>query len=62
LDPLIIIVVAAFIITAVFVGYHASQEPREKMAESHEMETDSISNQVEQKITTLSINANLSKS
>jgi len=35
LDLLIGLVIAIFIITAVFVGFHASQEPHEKMAESH---------------------------
>ena len=35
MDLLIGLVITAFIITAVFVGYHASQEPREKMAEGH---------------------------
>ncbi len=35
MDLLIILVIATFIITAVFVGYHASQEPHEEIAESH---------------------------
>jgi hypothetical protein len=35
LDLLIILVIATFIIVAVFVGYNASQEPREEIAESH---------------------------
>ena len=30
MDLLIILVIAAFIITAVFVGYYASQRPQEK--------------------------------
>jgi Flp pilus assembly protein TadB len=30
LDLLIVLVIAAFIITAVFVGYYASQKPQEK--------------------------------
>lgn len=30
MDLLIVLVIAAFIITAVFVGYYASQEPYEK--------------------------------
>jgi len=35
LDLLTILVITTFIITAVFVGYHASQEPHEEIAESH---------------------------
>lgn len=35
MDILIGLVVAIFIIAAVFVGYHASQEPREEMVEGH---------------------------
>ena len=35
MDFLIGLVVAIFIIAAVFVGYHASQEPREEMVEGH---------------------------
>jgi hypothetical protein len=35
LDLLIILVIATFIITAVFVGYHASQEPHEEIVEAH---------------------------
>jgi len=52
------IVVAAFIITAVFVGYHAAQEPREKMAEEHKAPSliSGLSNQLKQTIFTLFIN------
>ena len=35
MDLLIILVIATFIIAAIFVGYHASQEPREEIAEGH---------------------------
>lgn len=35
MDLLTILVITTFIITAVFVGYHASQEPHEEIAESH---------------------------
>ena len=35
MDLLIGLVVAIFIIAAVFVGYHASQEPHEELVESH---------------------------
>ena len=35
MDLLIGLVVAIFIIAAVFVGYHASQESHEEMAEGH---------------------------
>ena len=35
MDFLIGLVVAIFIIAAVFVGYHASQEPHEEIAEGH---------------------------
>lgn len=35
MDVLIGLVVAIFIIAAVFVGYHASQEPHEEMVEGH---------------------------
>lgn len=35
MDFLIGLVVAIFIISAVFVGYHASQESREELAEGH---------------------------
>ena len=31
MDLLIVLVIAAFIITAVFVGYYASQRPQEKI-------------------------------
>ncbi len=35
MNLLIGLVIAIFIIAAVFVGYHASQEPHEEMAEEH---------------------------
>lgn len=35
MDLLIGLVIAIFIIVAVFVGYHASQEPHEEMAEGY---------------------------
>lgn len=52
------IVVAAFIITAVFVGYHASQTPQEKMIEGHSAPSwiNSLSNSVKQSAFSLFIN------
>lgn len=35
MDLLIGLVIAIFIIAAVFVGYHASQEPHEEMVQGH---------------------------
>jgi hypothetical protein len=56
------IVVAVFIITAVFVGHHASQEPSEKMIEGHGKSIESNnSNQLRQTTHTLFINVNLNK-
>lgn len=40
MDLLIGLVVAIFIIAAVFVGYHASQESHEEIAEGHDESTD----------------------
>ncbi|MCV0411565.1 hypothetical protein [Nitrosarchaeum sp.] len=42
MDLLIGLVIAIFIIAAVFVGYHASQESHEEIAESHEKSIDFI--------------------
>lgn len=56
MDLLMGIVIAVFIITAVFVGYHASQEPREEMAEGHEItEFDAYNNQEIQIMSTSNI-------
>ncbi|EGG42595.1 Hypothetical protein Nlim_0523 [Candidatus Nitrosarchaeum limnium SFB1] len=51
------IVVAAFIITAVFVGYHASQESQEKMSEGHSVPSlvSSLSNHAKQTASSLFI-------
>lgn len=58
MDLLIGIVIAVFIIAAVFVGYHASQEPREEMAEGHEItELDTLDNQAKQTMHVLYIKA-----
>lgn len=56
------LVIATFIITAIFVGYHASQEPREEMAKSHgeSIELDTFNNQAEQTAQVLYIKADLS--
>ncbi|MBS3926465.1 MAG: hypothetical protein KGZ34_07255 [Nitrosarchaeum sp.] len=40
MDLLIGLVVAIFIIAAVFVGYHASQESHEEIAEGHDESID----------------------
>lgn len=52
------IVVAAFIITAVFVGYHAAQEPQEKGIEGHSSPSwiSSLSNHAKQSAFSLFIN------
>jgi len=52
------IVVAAFIITAVFVGYHAAQESQEKMMEGHSVPSwmSVFSNQAKQLAFSLFIN------
>ena len=44
------LVIATFIIAAVFVGYHASQEPREEIAEGHGeiIELEALNNQAKQ--------------
>jgi hypothetical protein len=42
MDLLIILVIAIFIIAAVFVGYHASQEPHEEMIEGHSESIDVV--------------------
>jgi hypothetical protein len=56
LDLLIGIVITVFIIAAVFVGYHASQEPREEMAEGHTItELDTLDNQAKQTMYVLHI-------
>jgi hypothetical protein len=58
MDLLMSIVIAVFIITAVFVGHHASQEPREEMAEGHGItEFDAYNNQEIQKMSISHINA-----
>lgn len=51
------IVIAAFIITAVFVGYHASQEPQEKMSEGNSVPSlvSSFSNHAKQSVSSLFI-------
>ena len=61
MDLLIILVIAAFIITAVFVGYYASQEPQEKTTGIPEelIELEGIDKQTTQ---ILHIKAELSKS
>ena len=50
MDLLIILVIATFIITAVFVGYHASQEPHEEIVEAHgeQSELNAFENQAHQ--------------
>lgn len=48
MDLLIGLVVAIFIIVAVFVGYHASQESPEEMVEEHGGSIDSTVYQVHQ--------------
>lgn len=58
MDLLIGIVIVVFIIAAVFVGYHASQEPREEMAEGHKItELDTLDNQAKQTMYVLHIKA-----
>ena len=58
MDLLIGVVIGVFIITAVFVGYHASQESHEKMAEGHGLtELDILSNQAKQTMQVLDIKA-----
>lgn len=58
MDLLIGIVIAVFIIAAVFVGYHASQEPREEMAEGHGLtELDTLNNQAKQTMNILHVKA-----
>jgi hypothetical protein len=61
LDLLIILVIAAFIITAVFVGYYASQRPQEKIIDIPEelIELEGIDKQTTQ---ILHITTDLSKS
>ena len=61
MDLLIILVIAAFIITAVFVGYYASQEPHEKTADTQEklIELEGLDKQT---TLILHITADLSKS
>lgn len=61
MDLLIILVIAAFIITAVFVGYYASQKPQEKTTGVPEelIELEGIDKQTTQ---ILHIKADLSKS
>jgi hypothetical protein len=61
LDLLILLVIATFIIVAVFVGYHASQESREKMSELHgkTTELDMLDNQTMKTIHALYINTEL---
>jgi hypothetical protein len=63
LDLLIGLVIATFIIAAVFVGYHASQEPREEIAEGHGeiIELNTLNNQVMQTAQVLHIKADQSK-
>jgi len=60
LDLLIILVIAAFIITAVFVGYYASQRLQEKTTGIQEelIESENIDKQTTQ---VLHINTDLSK-
>lgn len=57
------LVIATFIIAAIFVGYHASQEPREKTVEGQgtTIELEVLSNQAKQ-TTLLHINPDMSKS
>ena len=61
MDLLIILVIAAFIITAVFVGYYASQRLQEKTTGIQEelIESENIDKQTTQ---VLHINTDLSKS
>ena len=61
MDLLIILVIATFIITAVFVGYYASQRPQEKITGITEelIESENLDKQTTQ---VLHINADLSKS
>ena len=61
MDLLIVLVIAAFIITAVFVGYYASQRPQEKTTSIPEelIELEGLDKQTTQ---VLHINADLSKS
>lgn len=61
MDLLIVLVIAAFIITAVFVGYYASQKPQEKTTGIPEelIELDGLDKQT---IQILHIKAELSKS
>ena len=56
-----ILVIATFIITAVFVGYHAAQEPSEKLAEGNGVseESEILHNQQKQTIHSLHIDADL---
>jgi len=61
LDLLIILVIAAFIITAVFVGYYASQKPQEKTTGIPE-ELIELEGLDKQTIQILHIKADLSKS
>lgn len=56
MELLIIMVIAVFIITAAYVGYHASQEPHEEIAEGHETaELNTNSNQQKQTLQVLHI-------
>lgn len=50
MDLLIGLVIATFIIAAVFVGYHASQESHEKTVEGHSelIELETLNNQARQ--------------
>jgi len=50
MDPLIMLVIAVFIITGVFVGYHAAQESHEEIAEGHNALTEikSLNNQIKE--------------
>ena len=61
MDLLIILVIAAFILTAVFVGYYASQKPQEKTTGIPEelIELEGLDKQTTQ---ILYITADLSKS
>ena len=61
MDLLIILVIAAFIITAVFVGYYASQKPQEKTTGIPE-ELIELEDLNKQTIQILHIKAELSKS
>ncbi|GKS67609.1 hypothetical protein YTPLAS73_11560 [Nitrosarchaeum sp.] len=58
MDLLIGLVIAIFIIAAVFVGYHASQEPHEEMAEGHD---ESINLEVYQVNLTSPLKSNLNE-